>query len=273
MSELAGAVVVETSQLTLQLRTAAGLVVERLENTATGVMLGGARQPLFTIGVTWSAAGVRHVASTDLVVAQVTVPDHHHVHIVGTMLDSAFQVGVSLTVDAYGVLRGQVTLTTQEAGWQLVSIDWLPLPANPAAPTVWQHPDYDYPLTPYNATPQQIMLGQPVYVDSFFMGCEFPATDNRIADGLVLIRYYSGLVFAPGTPFSSPPLCWDRRQLVTWRRSARLSSSTLTELPSRCSSVCNTIPGMTTAWRLRKRVSQPRSPNFTGRLSPTTYHR
>lgn len=39
MSELAGAVVVETSQLTLQLRTAAGLVVERLENTATGVML------------------------------------------------------------------------------------------------------------------------------------------------------------------------------------------------------------------------------------------
>lgn len=190
MSELEGAVVVETSQLTLQLRTAAGLVVERLENTATGVMLGGARQPLFTIVVTWSAAGVRHVASTDLVVAQVTVPDHHHVHIVGTMLDSAFQVGVSLTVDAYGVLRGQVTLTTQEAGWQLVSIDWLPLPANPAAPTVWQHPDYDYPLTPYNATPQQIMLGQPVYVDSFFMGCEFPATDNRIADGLVLIRYF-----------------------------------------------------------------------------------
>lgn len=34
-------------------------------------------------------------------------------------------------------------------------------------------------------------LGQPIYFDSFFMGCEFPATDNNI-ESCARIRYYRG---------------------------------------------------------------------------------
>lgn len=36
------------------------------------------------------------------------------------------------------------------------------------------------------------MLGQPIYVDSLFFGCEFPATENRIIDGKATVRYYLG---------------------------------------------------------------------------------
>ncbi len=36
------------------------------------------------------------------------------------------------------------------------------------------------------------VLGQPVYFDSFFVGCEFPATENRIIDGKATVRYYLG---------------------------------------------------------------------------------
>lgn len=35
-------------------------------------------------------------------------------------------------------------------------------------------------------------LGQPFYIDSLFFGCEFPATDNRIAHGTGRIKYYIG---------------------------------------------------------------------------------
>lgn len=37
-----------------------------------------------------------------------------------------------------------------------------------------------------------LSLGQPVYVDSFYFGCEFPASLNTIEDNTVSIRTYSG---------------------------------------------------------------------------------
>ena len=36
------------------------------------------------------------------------------------------------------------------------------------------------------------MLGQPIYIDSLFFGCEFPATENRIIHGNASVRYYVG---------------------------------------------------------------------------------
>ena len=36
------------------------------------------------------------------------------------------------------------------------------------------------------------MLGQPIYIDSLFFGCEFPATENRILHGSATIRYFIG---------------------------------------------------------------------------------
>lgn len=40
--------------------------------------------------------------------------------------------------------------------------------------------------------PFQAALGQPVYVDSLFFGCEFPATENRIIHSRACVRYYIG---------------------------------------------------------------------------------
>ena len=37
-----------------------------------------------------------------------------------------------------------------------------------------------------------MMLGQPVYVDSFYFGCEFPASLNTISDARVSVKTYSG---------------------------------------------------------------------------------
>ncbi|MCQ2463638.1 MAG: hypothetical protein MJ177_09615 [Clostridia bacterium] len=39
-------------------------------------------------------------------------------------------------------------------------------------------------------------LGQPVYVDSVFMGCEFPVCINSVKDGCVQLKYYSGKDFS-----------------------------------------------------------------------------
>lgn len=36
------------------------------------------------------------------------------------------------------------------------------------------------------------MLGQPVYINGLFIGCEFPATENRVIDSKATVRYYLG---------------------------------------------------------------------------------
>ncbi len=41
-----------------------------------------------------------------------------------------------------------------------------------------------------------LSLGQPVYVDSFYFGCEFPAAVNTIKDNTVTVRTYSGKTLA-----------------------------------------------------------------------------
>lgn len=38
----------------------------------------------------------------------------------------------------------------------------------------------------------QSALGQPIYINGMYLGCEFPATDNNIENNIARIRYYSG---------------------------------------------------------------------------------
>lgn len=38
-------------------------------------------------------------------------------------------------------------------------------------------------------------LGQPIYIQGMFFGCEFPAADNEIVDGTGYMRYYTGKSF------------------------------------------------------------------------------
>ena len=42
------------------------------------------------------------------------------------------------------------------------------------------------------------MLGQPIYIDSLFFGCEFPATENRIIHGSASVRYFVGHALGKG---------------------------------------------------------------------------
>lgn len=39
-------------------------------------------------------------------------------------------------------------------------------------------------------------LGQPIYIQGMFFGCEFPAVDTEIVDGTGFMRYYSGKTFS-----------------------------------------------------------------------------
>ena len=39
-------------------------------------------------------------------------------------------------------------------------------------------------------------LGQPIYIQGMFFGCEFPAADTEIVNGTGFMRYYSGKTFS-----------------------------------------------------------------------------
>lgn len=58
-------------------------------------------------------------------------------------------------------------------------------------PEYWSHPAGDKKdILEFNRS-----LGQPVYINGFFIGCEFPVTDNRAQESGAFIRYYSGKSF------------------------------------------------------------------------------
>ncbi len=66
----------------------------------------------------------------------------------------------------------------------------------------WSRPDMASAYLPEYHT----ALGQPVYVNGMFFGCEFPATDNNIVDDTMCIRYYSGKTLEElGNPYTT----WD----------------------------------------------------------------
>lgn len=60
--------------------------------------------------------------------------------------------------------------------------------------TVWSHPD-DAGMSTSFMGAFELMLGQPVYADGFYMGSEFPAVDSRVKEDTVQVRYYSGKNF------------------------------------------------------------------------------
>ena len=56
----------------------------------------------------------------------------------------------------------------------------------------WSRPE----MKPANISGFHMGLGQPVYLGSLFLGCEFPAADTRIEDATARTRYYSGKPFS-----------------------------------------------------------------------------
>ena len=70
-------------------------------------------------------------------------------------------------------------------------------------------------------------LGQPIYIQGMFFGCEFPATDTEIVDGTGYMRYYSGKTFARMQKDNQ--LTTDGKY-VTWQTVAGAARSTENEV-------------------------------------------
>lgn len=60
---------------------------------------------------------------------------------------------------------------------------------------VWCRPD-DSKISSMWIGKHELMLGQPIYANGFFMGSEFPAADTIIKNNETQIRYYSGKTFS-----------------------------------------------------------------------------
>lgn len=70
----------------------------------------------------------------------------------------------------------------------------------PLEKIVYQIPkDYRIPDEPYLFLASEFLLGQPIFLEGFYYGHEFPASDNYVEEneaGLVHLRYYSGQTLA-----------------------------------------------------------------------------
>ena len=66
-------------------------------------------------------------------------------------------------------------------------------------------------------------LGQPIYIQGMFFGCEFPETDNQIEEGTGHIRYYTGKSFER---FEADNQLTTDGKYVTWQTVAGAARST-----------------------------------------------
>lgn len=87
-----------------------------------------------------------------------------------------------------------LTCTDPDAKLDYLELEALVLPNNIRLFT--RPSDYSVPETTWNYPDHDFLLGQPVYTDSLFWGCEFPATDNHIDGHKLQLRYQPGQSFA-----------------------------------------------------------------------------
>ena len=70
-------------------------------------------------------------------------------------------------------------------------------------------------------------LGQPIYIQGMFFGCEFPAADNQIVEGTGHLRYYTGKTFER---FELDNQLTTDGKYVTWQTVAGAARSTEKEV-------------------------------------------
>ncbi|MCR4926270.1 MAG: hypothetical protein K5917_08280 [Clostridiales bacterium] len=92
-------------------------------------------------------------------------------------------------------MRKRVFIYIDKANREKFNIDYIDLEhfvlADNTLMNSWTHPEGNRKdIAEFNR-----FLGQPIYLDSVFVGSEFPATDNRIENRTAFIRYYSGKNF------------------------------------------------------------------------------
>ena len=70
-------------------------------------------------------------------------------------------------------------------------------------------------------------LGQPIYIQGMFFGCEFPVADTQIVDGVGYMRYYTGKTFER---FEADNQLTTDGKYVTWQTVAGAARSTEQEV-------------------------------------------
>lgn len=87
---------------------------------------------------------------------------------------------------------------------------------------IWCRPE-DSKISSMWIGKHELMLGQPIYVNGFFMGCEFPAADTIISNNETQIRYYSGKNF---TKLGEDNQLTTDGKFVTWQNVIGAASGT-----------------------------------------------
>lgn len=110
-------------------------------------------------------------------------------------------LGVPVTVRLVAVLgerdhflREYIELALPERQADALTLDSLDLLALrvPQGVKTWSRPE----MKPANISGFHMGLGQPVYLGSLFLGCEFPAADTRVEQATARTRYDSGKPFS-----------------------------------------------------------------------------
>lgn len=100
---------------------------------------------------------------------------------------------ISLIYDApkyQGILRKHLEIKGEKIGAKPLTLDYINLESMrfDSSLKCWCIPDQ-----PSSHVPGYMLeMGQPIYVDSLFMGCEFPAALNKISDFTTSVNCYSG---------------------------------------------------------------------------------
>ena len=113
--------------------------------------------------------------------------------------------GVEVTIDQVVVLendnpymRSFLEISVPEDKRADLTIDYIDtdrfvLPENVEG--LWSHPELSQ-VTSAMIGKFELVLGQPIYANGFYMGSEFPATDTDVKEQVTQVRYYSGKSFA-----------------------------------------------------------------------------
>ena len=94
-----------------------------------------------------------------------------------------------------GYMRSNIEISTsdpEQTRIDYIDVDRYSIDEND--PSIWSKPD-DSQITSAYLDKHALMLGQPIYLYSFYAGSEFPAAETDIIDGKTQIRYYSGKNF------------------------------------------------------------------------------
>ena len=106
--------------------------------------------------------------------------------------DNVWNIDMVMTMNANEhYMRKFIEIKSQKGDVKIDSIDGEHLLLGEDISSYWSRPD----MQSSHIDGYYLALGQPIYINSFFMGSEYPVTDTRIVDNATQMIYYSGKSF------------------------------------------------------------------------------